>query len=457
MRSGTGNESVVKKEETAFFVESTTEGHGDLDLFNLKSNSESDMFSGEISQEATKENVDLFNFGAPSGNVDLLNINTNTETKAEDPQVTVHDNRLGNLGVDLLSLSPSKTTDSQNVDLFSDTGHKPMRRNRSANDILNDHHDHEFFSQLGSRSSSNSRENIVAFTVGNETSKVTPSPHSETFDLLHPNLSTTSDATFDPFSPEKSSTSETFDIFNANSPQASSPDPFDPFGVHSSAREPHMFEAFASSSTTAPKQSVGNDVRRPLSQGGIPPSSTQQSRGSTTGRPMSLGSLSTGIPQQHLNNTKTSPQPSPAQSPKPPRAHPNVFGGWGSAESNGSVVGATPLQPQRVTQQQTTPSQSATLTTPTTKVMDPFAEFGNLKSSLPHSSSAPQFQSSKPSPQTFPNTGQQTWSQQPTWQNRATPGSPSQSKAMPNYTPTYNPSAGSSVFGTYGLRTTSGN
>lgn len=453
-----------KNQENSFFQETPAgEVKGDLDLFNLKSDVAEESLSGENLQEVRKENVDLFNFGAPSGNVDLLNINSDIKTAVDNheqntPELTVHGNDQDNLGVDLLSLSPSKTKDSQNVDLFVETGHKPMRRNRSADDILadlHDHHDHDFFSQLGSRSSSSSRENVATFTVGDKISTGChgTNQHSETFDPLRPKESIASDVTFDPFSPGKGPTSGTFDF----SPEVSTPDPFDPFGVHASAHGGDSFEAFSSSSTATAHQHVAND-RRPRSQGFNPPKLPQQQRVGTTARPVSLGSLSAGIPQQHISNTKTSPQPSPAPSPKPAREHP-VFGGWGNTESNGNVVGATPLLPQKIPTQQGSPCQASTNNTAASNVTDPFAEFGNLKSSLPHSSSTPQFQTSKPSPQTFSNSGQQTWSkpQQPAWQNRATPGSPSQARAKPNYTPNYNPVAGSSVFGTYGLRNTSGN
>ena len=463
LRSGSGTTANDTVGENSFFKETLAthgEGEGELDLFNLKSSSTGEMSNEENSHMGGKENVDLFNFGAPSGNVDLLNMNADSRTSGESV-CSSQGRDQDSLGVDLLNLSPSKTKDSQNVDLFSETGHHPMKRNKSADDILadlHDHHDHDFFNQLGSRSSSSSRENIASFTVADESPNAprTPSKHSETFDPLHPKLSATSDISFDPFSPPKSASSGAFDLFGTDTAEAKTPDPFDPFGVHTTTRGSDSFKAFASGSTGKPQQQGGHDTKRPLSQGGLTSRLPQQQGSNTTGRPVSLGSFSTGLAQPHGISPRPSPQPSPIPSPKPQRAHPDVFGDWGSAESNEVVMGAPPLQPQKAQPKQTMPSQTPNGSVSATKVTDPFAQFGNLKSSLP------QFQTPKPAPQAQPfmagGSGQQTWSkpQQSTWQNRPTPGSPSQTRAKPNYTPSYNPTAGGSVFGAYGLRTTTG-
>lgn len=397
----------------------------DLDLFNLKSPS-----NGEFSE-------DLFNFksdGDPNGhlfnleddsdldepvsgdyssnNVDLLNLGTQGVGTEPTSNIAVVDD----MGVDLLNLSRGGSRDSQNVDLFSGTEkspHRTMKRNKSADDVLSPgfHEDEEFFNQMGSRSSSSSRENVTSFTVtgvdslGGSANKPASPDLFDPFSSKSPSEKPSNE--FDLFAGKPvDRKTETFDPFGGKSAQGSgSTETFQPFGSKGSGTNLGTFDPFGTSSSEASNDLFG------ITTSQVPSTTSQAQKKSNTDLFGDWG-----------NSSAATLQPARAPSPTPPR------------KPNGPA------------------SQNKVKATPT----DPFSDFGNLKSSLPKASTTATPTShqaqKKPGPSISANPSWSRPAQQPSWQSGAKPGGSPKVQKKPNYTPSYSTSGGSGVFGNYGQK-----
>lgn len=359
--------------------------------------------------------------------------------------------------------------DSQNVDLFSGTEkshHRPMKRNKSADDVLSSgvlHGDEEYFSQLGSHSASSSRENVTSFTA--------PSSESATFDPFHTTRTK---------SPENAD-----DLMGGNSHKGASPDLFDPFSSKSSTEKPSSeFDPFASKQTGgktdafdlfASKQ--GNKAQsfdpfaskqsatKPETFDPFGSKSAQSSSSTETFQPFSsknsatnsgsfdpFGAKPTGAGEDLLGMSSSQSPTSTSQAQT--KSNADLFGDWGNSS-------ATPLQPNKVPSP--TPPQKTNGSVPQSKPTssDPFADFGNLKSSLPKASAAPKFPTAsttspktqrKPGPGTSSSPSWSRSTQQPSWQSGTKPPSSPKAQKKPNYTPSYSMSGSSGVFGNYGQK-----
>lgn len=438
------NDAKSTSQTQDFFSEREGVGNNkeeDLDLFNLKSSSNGE-FSEDLFNFKSEDNTNLFNLeddsdsddpvsgeNSPysSNSVDLLNLGSHgAGTKPTSDAAVVDD-----MGVDLLNLSPGGSRDSQNVDLFSGTEkspHRTMKRNKSADDVLSPglHEDEEFFNQLGSRSSNSSRENVTSFTV--------TGVDSPTFDPFHTRSSKSPDLgengnkhaspdLFDPFSSKRpskkpsnefdpfagkpvNSTTETFDPFGGTLAQeSSSTETFQPFGSKGSGTNLGTFDLFGTNSSQASDDLFG------IGSSQVSTTTSQAQKNSSTDLFGDWG-----------NSSAATLQPARVPSPTPPR------------KSNGSV------------------SQNKVKSVPT----DPFAGFGNLKSSLPKASTTAAPTSSPAQKKSGPSTSANpSWSrpaQQPSWQSGTKPGGSPKVQKKPNYTPSYSMSGGSGVFGNYGQK-----
>ena len=415
-------------------------GDNNLDLFNLKSPSSDELNEDLFNFKSEGDpNVHLFHLDDDSdsdepgsgkhspnssNNVDLLNLGSGQESHGVTTEPASRVALVDDMGVDLLNLSPGGSKDSQNVDLFSGTEkspHRRMKRNKSADDVLSPglHEDEEFFNQMGSRSSSSSRENVTSFTVtGVDSPTFDPFQTTRTKSPDHAEVKPTSPDLFDPFSEKPSnefdlfagnqagSKAETFDPFGAKSADGSSSiETFQPFGSKGSGTNLHTFDPFGTNSS---------DTSKDL-----------------------FGAGSSQVP-----NTTSQPQT---------RSNTDLFGDWGNSS-------AATLQPAKVPSP--TPVRKPNSPAPQNKVKvtpsDPFSDFGNLRSSLPKASATATSTSPKPQKKPGPGTSAgPSWSrpaQQPSWQSGAKPNGSPKVQKKPNYTPSYTMSGSSGVFGNYGQK-----
>ena len=400
-----------------------------LDLFNLKSPS-GDEFNTDLLnfKTAGETNGHLFNLDDddsdsddPSYQVDLLNLGSGQQNQGVSSKPTSHISVVDDMGVDLLNLSPAGSKDSQNVDLVSGTEkspHRKMKRNKSADDVLSPglHEDDDFFNQMGSRSSSSSRENVTSFTVaGADSATFDPFQTTRT---KSPDLSSggngrepASSDLFDPFSSKSPSSkpSDEFDLFGAKPGQgSSSTETFPPLSTNNGGSNLNSFDPFGKTSTEQDLFGIG---------GSQAPTTTAQA--------------------QTQSNT-------------------DLFGDWGDSSSE-------TLQPSKVPSPipQRAPTSPAPQNKPTATPSDPFSDFGNLTSNLPKFPSVPTFKagtSTSPKPQKKPESstsGNPSWSrpaQQQSWHSGAKPSGPSKVPQKPNYAPSYSMSGSSGVFGSYGQK-----
>lgn len=398
-----------------------------LDLFNLKSLS-SDEFNEDLLNFKTsgESNGHLFNLDDldsdsdsddPFNNVDLLNLGNGQQNQGVSSQPTSHISVVDDMGVDLLNLSPAGSKDSQNVDLVSGTEkspHRKMKRNKSADDVLSPglHEDDEFFNQMGSRSSSSSRENVTSFIVaGADSATFDPFQTTRT---KSPDLPTggsgsepASPDLFDPFSSESPSTklSDKFDLFGAEPGQSnSSAETFPPFSTKNNGSNLNSFDPFGKTSAEQDLFGIGGSQ--------VPTASVQA----------------------------------------PTQSDTDLFGDWGDSSSE-------TLQPSKVPSPN--PQKKPTSPAPQNKPSDPFSDFGNLTSNLPKFPSAQTFKPStstspkpqrKPGPSTSANPSWSRPAQQPSWQPGAKLSSSAKVPQKPNYAPSYSMSGSSGVFGNYGQK-----
>lgn len=457
LRSSQGSTEVAQEvTEGDYFTSKETNGHDSFATFadfnSLQHNPQADLLDIGPHSQVTKDRTHSI-----TETLDLLNLGVAHKHEPRSPKPAVDS------GIDLLKLSTSPKQ-HQHFDLVG--GLDKHKRNRSADDLLKSptHEDDDFFKHLGSRSSGSSLENLVSPTGSTSPSfdpfglKLSPQAH-------HPADSQNS---FDPFEKkvkEKSSgggRKETFDPFNKSekplSPEASSKDMFDPFGAMASLSQNH--NAFENKRGKSPV----------LSGTGIPVNSTNN-RSSPV--PNAFTSTTQNVPDlfggtdskgtQAKKNQFTigddifsvggSFESKPSNQPRP-----DLLGDWGEAFK--SDVQLNPVPSPLATPPSTRKSEKAN---PATN--DPFADFGNImgqggaSTAFPSNQKFPSNQNvSSPSQQRKPFGGQ-------TWQTKAqakpsreSPKKPqqtfTQSKAKPNYTPSYSAaSGGSSVFGEYGLRT----
>ena len=345
--------------------------------------------------------------------------------------------------------------DSQNVDLFSGmekSHHRSMKRNKSADDVLSPgllHDEDEFFSQLGSHSASSSRENVTSFMTPNDDS-----------------------GTFDPFqttrtkSPGNSSLEsgepDLFDPFSSKRPDEKSTNEFDPFVAKKVGSTHSSFDPFASSQSTSfdlfPTKQSGGKAQSFDPFGSQPGKSSSSTFGSKNNESNFdafdiLGGTSTTA-SEDLFGVSSSQAPT-ATVQGQVKSNVDLIGDWGGSSS------ATFLQPNRKPSPNLPKATNGSIPPSKTKPSDPFADFGNLKSGLPTSSTAPKFPSAstspkpqkKPGPGTSANLSWSRPSQQPPWQSGARSSSPApKAQSKPNYAPSYSMSGSSGVFGDYGQK-----
>ena len=422
-REGVGNHA--EEDLDLFNLKSPSNGEFGEDLFNFKSDGDpnGDLFNLEDDSDSDEPVSGDYS----SNNIDLLNLGTQGVGTETTSNVAVVDD----MGVDLLNLSPGGSRDSQNVDLFSGTEkspHRTMKRNKSADDVLSPglHEDEDFFNQMGSRSSSSSRENVTSFTV--------TGVDSPTFDPYHATRSKSPDLggngnkpaspdLFDPFSsktPSKKPSSE-FDLF-AGKPVDSKTETFDPFGgkLAQGSSSAEAFQQFGSKGS-------GTNL------GTFDPFGTNSSEASND---------LFGIGSSQVPSTTSQAQE---------KSTTDLFGDWGNSS-------ASTLQPARAPSPtpQRKPNGPASQNKVKPAPTDPFSDFGNLKSSLPKASTtatAPSQQAQKkPGPSTSANPSWSRTAQQPSWPSGAKPSGSPKLQKKPNYAPSYSMSGGSGVFGNYGQK-----
>lgn len=343
------------------------------------------------------------------------------------------------------------------MDLFSGaekTHHRTMKRNKSADDVLSPgvlHDEEELLSQLGSHSASSSRENVTSFTV--------PSSESPSYDLFQTTRTKSPDNAGDLLGGDshQGASPDLFDPFDSKSSGEKPSNAFDPFSSTQSGNKTNAFDPFASKQRRSSAESFG-DVFGSGQSGSkseaFDPFGSKSAQTSET----NLGDFDLFGAKPPGANEDLLGMGSPAQAPSgtsqaQTKSNADLFGNWGSTS-------ATPLQPNKVPSP--TLPRKANGTVPQSKPMptDPFADFGNLKASLPKSSSAPKFpttSTSSPKAPTKPGPGtsaSSSWSrptQQPSKHPGTKPSSPKVQK-KPNYTPSYSMSASSGVFGNYGQK-----
>ena len=341
-----------------------------------------------------------------------------------------------------------------------------MKRNKSADDVLSPgllHDEEEFFSQLGSHSASSSRENITSFTIpDNEpaafqafhnTRTKSPENAGDLFggnvqkpaspDLFDPfsfkGASEKPSNNFDPFASKKGdSEAETFDLF-VSKQGSTKAETLDPFAAKQDGSESETFNPFGSKSG---QSSSSTETFQPFGS---------KTSGTNLGSFDPFGAKSTAASGDFFGIGTS--QGSSGTTQTQTKGNGDLFGDWGDTSA------ATPLQPNKVPSP--TPSRKTNGSVPQSKATpaDPFADFGNLKSSLPRSSSGPKFPTAtSTSPKTKKKPGPSanaSWSrpaQQPSWQSGAKPASSSKTQNKPNYTPSYSMSGSSGVFGNYGQK-----
>lgn len=454
-----------------------TNGQGNMDLFNLKSPSSDGMNEHFFNLEDSDSDSDEPVISKRTANLDLLNMGKNghAEMNQDEQDVTANADHgvavMNDMGVDLLNLSPGGSKDSQNVDLFSGTEkshHRPMKRNKSADDVLSPnllHEGEEFFSQLGSHSASSSRENITSFMAPSEDPAMfDPFQTTRTKSPENAGQKPTTPDLFDPFSSKHSGEkhSNEFDLFAAKNGGGNS-ESFDPFASKQSAGKTENFDPFASNQGAGKSQTF--DVFASQQSGcktetfdPFGGKSAQTNSSTETfqafGSKSSDSNLGTFDPFGAKPPTASddlfgigSSQPPKATSHAQTKTNADLFGDWGGSSS------ATTLQPDRVPSP--TPPKKTNGSVPQSKAVpsDPFADFGNLKSSLPKSSSGPKFPTAATSPKTQkPGPGTSTnpsWSRptQQSWQPGAKSSSSPKVQRKANYTPSYSMSGSSGVFG----------
>ena len=425
-REGVGNN--VEEDLDLFNLKSPSNGEFSEDLFNFKSEDDPNGHLFDLQDDSdSDEPVSCEHSSYSSNNVDLLNLGTKGMGAEPTSNVAVVDD----MGVDLLNLSPGGSRDSQNVDLFSGTEkspHRTMKRNKSADDVLSPglYEDEDFFNQMGSRSSSSSRENVTSFTV--------TGVDSPTFDPFHATRSKSPDIGG---SANKPASPDAFDLFSSKTPSKkpanefdllvgepvdSKTDTFDPFGGKSA-------QGTGSTETFQPFSSKGSGTNL----GSFDPFGTNSSEASND---------LFGIGSSQVPNTTSQAQTT---------SNTDLFGDWGNSS-------AATLQPARVPspslprKPNSPASQNKVKAVPT----DPFSDFGNLKSSLPKASttatSTSQQAQKKPGPNTSANPSWSRPAQQPSWQSGAKPSGSPKVQSKPNYTPSYSMSGGSRVFQKYGQK-----
>ncbi|KAL9950314.1 hypothetical protein ACROYT_G042795 [Oculina patagonica] len=428
-REGVGNN--VENDLDLFNLKSPSSDEFNEDLFNLKSEDDPNVHLFHLDDDSdSDEPVSGEHSPRSSNNLDLLNLGSGQESQGMTTDPASHVAVVDDMGVDLLNLSPGGSKDSQNVDLFSGTEKSPqrrMKRNKSADDVLSPglHEDEEFFNQMGSRSSSSSRENVTSFTVTGvdaptfdpfqTTRTKSPSPDH------HAGVKPTSPDLFDPFSsktPGKKSSNE-FDPFAGNQAGGKT-ETFDPFGAKSA-------QGSSSTETFQPFGSKGSGTNL----GTFDPFGTNSS---DTSKDLF------GVGSSQVPNATSQPQTT---------SNTDLFGDWGNSP-------AATLQPAKVPSP--TPPRKPYSPAPQNKVKvtpsDPFSDFGNLGSSLPKASATAASTSPKPQKKPGPGTSANpSWSrpaQQPSWQSGAKPNGSPKVQKKPNYTPSYTMSGSSGVFGNYG-------
>ena len=361
------------------------------------------------------------------------------------------------------------TKDSQNVDLFSGTEkshHRTMKRNKSADDVLSPgvlYGEEEYFSQLGSHSASSSRENVTSFTV--------PSSESPTFDPFHTTRTKSPETPDDPIggNSHKGASPDLFDPFSSKHPTDKPSSEFDPFSSKQIGSKTDAFEIFTSKQGNqaqsfdpfASKQSA----TKPETFDPFGSKSAQSSRSTETFQPFGSKSSGTNLGSFGLFGAKSkgasedllgmsSSQAPTSTSQAQTKSNADLFGDWGGSS-------ATPLQPNKMPSP--TPPRKTNGSVPQSKPTsnDPFADFGNLKSSLPKASAAPKFPTAsttspkaqrKPGPGTSASPSWSRTTQQASWQSGTKPSSPPKAQKKPNYTPSYSMSGSSGVFGNYGQK-----
>ena len=440
-----------------FFGEREGAGDADLGFFDRPGNADGreDVF-GDFDGAGSAANVDLFESSGSNqraaNSVDLLGL-ANGGNQPAGPRKATDD-----LGVDLLNLSPNSSRDSQNVDLFSGTEDAPrgMRRNRSADDILNPPHDDQAFRHLSSHSSGCSAEDVASL---GERGRAEFDPFGSKRD------SASSPELFDPLGGRASGSSGAagqFDLFRMSSSGSKSPanlGPPKPAGSRSSrsSGSSPTFDLFADQAGRASDTSPRFGRTAAGESQPFDPFASNSGERSGTGAPTFgvFGPEKANGENDLFNTARTTPASGTSAA--------DLLGGWGGG--SGEPAGST-LQPQKAPSP--TPGSSAG---PSLKNQarpssnDPFADLGSFGAGKP-SGAAPRFPTPTASPSTQrqstsgKSTSGQPWSRpgpQPSRQPPKAPaGSPSQAHKKPNYNPVYSAPTSGSVFGAYGLKTNYG-
>ena len=506
-------EGQAQADANDFFSEREGAQESELDLFNMERNEdESEDLFGDFSKADPSAKLDLFEGSASGGDapkstnhVDLLSLGGGLSNGVAD--MCTSDRPKDDMGVDLLNLSPTASRDSQNVDLFSGTekGARGMRRNKSADDILNPPHEDHMFKQLGSHSSGCSAENLASFTDGQVRSdefdpfgiKRESASSPDLFDPFGPKV-TLNEQSFDPFGTKSSNqSSEKFDPFGTRSSGSNSSATLDPFGVNtaqntkdtrsSGSRSSPTFYSFDdkaadSSKGTQPSGSNSSTSFDPF--GGHSTESASGTHSSSSGSSPTFDLFAGKTAAESLKgNDAFDPFASKSGGSTKSGAAFDMFGaapaqvkstdllgGWGGRDTEPVFAAESTLQPQKAPSPAPTapPTQGRAPSSGRGQgkrnAHDPFADLGNLGTAMPTTSkspAAPRFQSTSGSPTSQRKaTSSTAWTRpaaQPSRQSPKAPSSPSQSRTKPNYTPMYSSGgAGSSVFGAYGLKTNYG-
>ena len=341
-----------------------------------------------------------------------------------------------------------------------------MKRNKSADDVLSPgvlHGDEEYFSQLGSHSASSSRENVTSFTVPSSESATfdpfqttrTKSPENaddlmagnshkraspDLFDPFSSKSSTEKPSSeFDPFaSKQTGGKTDAFDLFASK--QDNKAQSFDPFAPKQSATKPETFDPFGSKS---PQSSSSTETFQPFGS---------KNSGTNSGSFNPFGAKPTGAGEDFLGMSSSQAPTSTSQAQT--KSNADLFGDWGDSS-------ATPLQPNKVPSPTLPRKTNGSVPQSKPTSSDPFADFGNLKSSLPKASAAPKFPTAsttspkaqrKPGPSASASPSWSRSTQQPSWQSGTKPSSSPKTQNKPNYAPSYSVSGSSGVFGNYGQK-----
>ena len=351
------------------------------------------------------------------------------------------------------------------MDLFSGTEknhHRLMKRNKSADDVLSPgllHDEEEFFNQLGSHSASSSRENVTSFTIPGDDSTTfdpfqtarTKSPQNTGMGNFH---KAASPDLFDPFSSKRpgEKPSNEFDLFASNQGEGKT-ESFDPFATKQGVSKAKTFEPFTAKQSGSKTETFDPFAAKPAqSSSGTESFQAFGSKNSGTNfgtfDPFGEKAAATNEDLFGIHSSQAPKTTSQAQT----KTNADLFGDWGNTS-------ATPLQPNKIPSP--TPPRKTNGSVPQSKAIpsDPFADFGNLTSSLPKASAATKFPAAatspskaqkKPGASTSASTSWSRPAQQPSWQPGAKPASSPKVQRKPNYTPSYSMSGSSGAFGSYG-------